>query len=451
MNPWGNDAANTGANLPAGGGGGGGGMDASSLTPGPFNPANQLQNPVAGAATIDPSVAFLSSGPGPNAAQQRMFNGAGPGAPNGPGARNMSPGFHTPSSVIPSKRPRPGPDDGSGVGGTPGPGGMGMAAMHGGGFPPEMGMMMSPRNGNVGSPSIPGGGDFGGAASFMNQQAMGAAQGQSQPPTPFGHLQSSANAHASPIPGQGDFDPSSVAAAQHRLSNASPFSPAHMNMATLGGQMQDLPATSNAGMLGSEHGSRHNTPGNASFTSGMTFPPSQANIMPGAGPSPAGGMGISPGMQASQYIPNVGGAAGLGGTVNMPSTGGPGGFNSPAAAAAMNAPGLTPQQRQQKLYQLQLQNQARQLQAAQAVTAAAGGHPPNAVPGTPGGPGVGAGMPPRAQNAAAAAAAMGMPIGMGPGMAGSGGGMSGMPGTGAGPMGMSPAMISNLAMGGQGG
>ncbi|KMP07914.1 hypothetical protein CIRG_07595 [Coccidioides immitis RMSCC 2394] len=53
-------------------------------------------------ATIDPSMAFLQS---PNTSDpsqfQRMFNGA---------TRNMSPGFHNPNPVIPSKRARP--DDG---------------------------------------------------------------------------------------------------------------------------------------------------------------------------------------------------------------------------------------------------------------------------------------------------------------------------------------------------
>ncbi|KAI5298199.1 hypothetical protein KEM56_004248 [Ascosphaera pollenicola] len=153
MNPWG--ANNVTGNAT-------GHADGSSNN-GAFNPTSLDQSSGAGAATIDPSVAFFNPSPLPQhnmtpaqqlQAQQRMFNGGlGPGGPN---ARNMSPGFHAPGSVIPSKRPRP--EDSMGMSG-----GMNMAGMPGG-MPPNMGMMMSPRPPNMGSPSLqfPSAGNAGG-------------------------------------------------------------------------------------------------------------------------------------------------------------------------------------------------------------------------------------------------------------------------------------------------
>ncbi|KAI5287846.1 hypothetical protein KEM54_005679, partial [Ascosphaera aggregata] len=305
-----------------------------------FSPANPDQSTGTGAATIDPSVAFLNAGALPQhnltpaqqaQAHQRMFNGAAVGS-SGQNARNMSPGFHTPTSVVPSKRPRP-------EAGMSMPGGMNLSGIHGG-MPPNMGMMMSPRPPNMGSPSIPypGAGNAGGqhglngASPFSNQGLQNAGTSEaSHQPTPFAHLQHTGSGTASPNPltGSGEFDSSNIqglsgvpgAAGSHQgVPSVSPFSSA--NLATLGAQIQGVPATTGANLAAADHPSRAGTPHNPNFPQGVPFQPGQPPL------------GISPGMQASQYIPGVGGA---------------GAASFPAGFSAAALQGLTPQQRQQRL------------------------------------------------------------------------------------------------------
>ncbi|PGH06573.1 hypothetical protein AJ79_06512 [Helicocarpus griseus UAMH5409] len=252
--------------------------------------------------TIDPSMAFLNPSPTPaDPAQfQRMFNG---------GPQNMSPGFHNPNSVIPSKRPRP--DDGMSMSPRPAPGGLPNSRSH--------------------TPQMPYPG-------YQGQQINGASQFP-QPqhaPTPFQHLQQGGSANASPSPILQEFDQQGVPRVQ--TASPSPFSPAGMHVGA-----QISPSHS-------DHGSRVNTPQSTTFPPGQPYP----QVVPQHfSPSPAmTSAGIHPAMQAQ--------------------------FNQNNAAHLQQG---FPQQQmssQQRLYQMQLQNQARQMQAA---SPAAAGRPMG-----PGGP-----------------------------------------------------------------
>ncbi|PYH45418.1 putative ARID/BRIGHT domain protein (SWI1) [Aspergillus saccharolyticus JOP 1030-1] len=183
-------------------------------------------------ATIDPSQAFLQASPTPDPTQyQRMFNGV---------PRNVSPGFHNPNQVIPSKRPRP-----------------------------EDGMSMSPRQ-------APGGI----AASrsqtphqvpFPGYQAAanGAPQFPSHP-TPYQHLQQGTSPNVTQSPIMQDFDQHGI----QRMGTASPspFTPAGPQVGTHMSPTQ------------SDHPSRVNTPQNNTFMPGQPFPPGMG---PQFAPAPA--------------------------------------------------------------------------------------------------------------------------------------------------------------------
>ncbi|KAL2002743.1 hypothetical protein VTN02DRAFT_6073 [Thermoascus thermophilus] len=231
-------------------------------------------------------MAFLHPSPTPQDANQfqRMFNGV---------PRNVSPGFHNPNQVIPSKRPRP-----------------------------EDGLSMSPRQASGAMPAsrsqtphqvpFPGyQGPPNGAPQFPHH------------PTPYQHLQQGGSANATRSPIMQDFDQHGV----QRMGTASPspFSPAGPHV---GPQMSPTP---------SDHGSRVNTPQNNSFMPGQAFPQGMA---PQFSPAPAM---TSAAVQAPMQAPFS----------NMPQS-----YQAQAMAA-----------QQQRLYQMQLQNQARQMQAANAAMA----------------------------------------------------------------------------------
>ncbi|KAL1957943.1 hypothetical protein VTO42DRAFT_5335 [Malbranchea cinnamomea] len=242
--------------------------------------------------TIDPS-AFLQQPPNPADSNQfqRMFNGV---------ARTMSPGFHNPNQVIPSKRPRP--DDG-------------------------VSMSMSPR---------PAPGGLPGSRSQTPQQVpypgyQGSANGASQfqqahVPVSYPQFQPGTT-NASPSPISQDFDPQSTQRVQ--TASPSPFSPAGMQV---GQQMSPTHP---------DPSPRVNTPQNNTFLQGQAYPQPAASHF-----ASASGMTTSamhPSLQA-QYVQ--------------------------ANPAMMQA--YTPQQisAQQRMYQIQLQNHARQMQAANANLAA---------------------------------------------------------------------------------
>lgn len=234
--------------------------------------------------TIDPSMAFLqpNSAPQDPSQFQRMFN-------NGL-ARNVSPGFHTPNQVIPSKRPRP--DDGMTMSPRPAPGGIAVSRSQ------------TPQQ-------VP----------FTNFQNPVNGTQFTASPAAFQHLQQqggSANPTQSPV--LQDFD-------QHgsqRMDTASP-SPFSSAAPQVGSAMSPTR---------SDKGSRVNTPQNSNFVPGQAFPQGMA---PQFSQSPAMTTGANPtAMQAMQAHHG-----------NLPQG------ISPAAMAAQ----------QQRLYQMQLQNQARQMQA----------------------------------------------------------------------------------------
>ncbi|WEW55161.1 hypothetical protein PRK78_000590 [Emydomyces testavorans] len=198
-------------------------------------------------ATIDPSMAFLHS-PNPSDPNQfqRMFNG---------GARNMSPGFHNPNPVIPSKRSRP--DDG---------------------------FSMSPRQAPGALPSsrsqTPHQAPFPGYPDPINNTPQFT---QPPAPTPYQHLQTGSN-NPSPSPILQDFDPQ----VSHRVQTASPspFSPAGMHV------------TSQMSPTHSDQGSRVNTPQTSTFGQTQPYaPPSGPQFSPSA---PITSSGVHPVMQA-QY------------------------------------------------------------------------------------------------------------------------------------------------------
>ncbi|OAX79172.1 hypothetical protein ACJ72_06510 [Emergomyces africanus] len=239
--------------------------------------------------TIDPSMAFLHQSPASaDPAQfQRMFNNGGP--------QTMSPGFHNPNSVIPSKRPRP--DDGMSMSPRPAPGGLPNSRSH--------------------TPQVPYPG-------YQGQQMNGVSQfPQSQhAPTPYQHLQQGGSANASPSPILQEFDQQAVQRVQ--TASPSPFSPAGIHV----GPQISPPH--------SDHGSRVNTPQSNTFPQGQPY---GQVVGPHFSPSPAmTSAGIHPAMQAQ--------------------------FNQNNTSHLQQG---YPQQQmpsQQRLYQMQLQNQARQMQAA---------------------------------------------------------------------------------------
>ncbi|OJD23561.1 hypothetical protein ACJ73_05086 [Blastomyces percursus] len=255
--------------------------------------------------TIDPTMAFLHQSPtSADPAQfQRMFNNGGPQA--------MSPGFHNPNSVIPSKRPRP--DDGMSMSPRPAPGGLPNSRSH--------------------TPQVPYPG-------YQGPQINGGASQFPQPqhaPTPYQHLQQGGSANASPSPILADFDHQAVQRVQ--TASPSPFSPAGMHVGP-----QISPSHS-------DHGSRVNTPQSSTFPQGQPYGQAVGSHF---SPSPAmTSAGMHPAMQAQ--------------------------FNQNNAA---HLPQGFPQQMssQHRLYQIQLQNQARQMQAA--ASPASVGRPIG-----PGGPG----------------------------------------------------------------
>ncbi|OJJ51582.1 hypothetical protein ASPZODRAFT_148841 [Penicilliopsis zonata CBS 506.65] len=235
-------------------------------------------------STIDPSAAFLHPSPTPQDPnqfqQQRMFS-------NGV-SRNVSPGFHNPNQVIPSKRPRP-----------------------------EDGMSMSPR---------PASGSLSASRSQTPQQVpfpgyqapnSGAPQFPAHP-TPYQHLQQGAPSNVTQSPIMQEFD--QTAAQRMGTASPSPFSPAgHM-----GPQMSPSQ---------SDHSNRVNTPQGA------------ANFMSAGQPFPQG--------VGSQFSPPT---AMTSGAVQAPMpaqfSGVPQGYQQALAA------------QQQRLYAMQMQNQARPMNAA---------------------------------------------------------------------------------------
>ncbi|OJD11981.1 hypothetical protein AJ78_07352 [Emergomyces pasteurianus Ep9510] len=239
--------------------------------------------------TIDPSMAFLHQAPASaDPAQfQRMFGNGGP--------QTMSPGFHNPNSVIPSKRPRP--DDGMSMSPRPAPGGLPNSRSH--------------------TPQVPYPG-------YQGQQINGVSQfpAPQHAPTPYQHLQQGGSANASPSPILQEFDQQAVQRVQ--TASPSPFSPAGIHVGP-----QISPSHS-------DHGSRVNTPQSNTFPQGQPY---GQVVGPHFSPSPAmTSAGIHPAMQA-QFNQNI--------TTHLQQ-----GY---------------PQQQmssQQRLYQMQLQNQARQMQAA---------------------------------------------------------------------------------------
>ncbi|EEH19967.2 hypothetical protein PABG_02226 [Paracoccidioides brasiliensis Pb03] len=250
--------------------------------------------------TIDPSMAFLHH-QSPPAQFQRMFNNSG--AP-----QNMSPGFHNPASVIPSKRPRP--DDGMSMSPRPAPGGLPNSRSH--------------------TPQVPYPG-------YQGQQINGASQFP-QPqhaPTPYQHLQQGGSANASPSPILQEFDQQGVQGVQgvQRMQTASPspFSPAGMHVVP-----QISPSHS-------DHGSRVNTPQSNSFPQGQPY--GQVVAPPHFSQSPAmTSASMHPAIQAQLNQNNAG---------HLP----------------QGYPQQQQMSSQQRLYQIQLQNQARQMQAAAAAAA----------------------------------------------------------------------------------
>lgn len=195
-------------------------------------------------ATIDPSTAFLHASPTPDPNQfQRMFNGV---------PRNVSPGFHNPNQVIPSKRPRP--EDGISMSPRQAPGGIAASRSQ---TPHQV-----PFPGYQGPPN--------GTPQFAPH------------PGQYQHMPQGATPNVTQSPIMQDFDQHGV----QRMGTASPspFSPAGPHV---GAQMSPSQP---------DHPSRVNTPQNNSFMTGQPFPQ-------GMGPqfSPATAMSsaaVQPPMQA---------------------------------------------------------------------------------------------------------------------------------------------------------
>lgn len=180
-------------------------------------------------STIDPSAAFLHTSPAPQDPNQfqRMFNGI---------PRNASPGFHNPSQVIPSKRPRP-----------------------------EDGMPMSPRQ-------APGG--------------LGASRSQTPQQVPFPGYQGPPNGTPQFQPHHNPYQPFPQGASpnvtqstivqdfdQHNAQRMGTASPSPFSAAGAHMNPQMSPSQSN-------NGSRVNTPQNSSFIPGQAFPQGVASQFP---------------------------------------------------------------------------------------------------------------------------------------------------------------------------
>lgn len=181
---------------------------------------------------------------------------------------------------------------------------------------PEDGMSMSPRQAAGGLPAT--------RSQTPHQVPFPGFQGPSngapqfaQPPTPYQHLQQAGSANATRSPIMQDFDQHGVQRMQ--TASPSPFSPAGHHV---GSQMSPTQ---------SEHGSRVNTPQNNTFMPGQPFP---QGMPPQFSPAPAM---TSAAVQASMQAQFN----------NMPQA-------YPAQALAAQ---------QQRLYQMQLHNQARQMHA----------------------------------------------------------------------------------------
>ncbi|OKL62925.1 hypothetical protein UA08_01503 [Talaromyces atroroseus] len=231
--------------------------------------------------TIDPSMAFLQPSPAPQDPTQfqRMFQNGVP--------RNVSPGFHNPNQVIPSKRPRP--EDGLSMSPRQAPGGLAVSRSQ----TPQVPFpgYQPPANGNPQFAHHPA------AYQHLQQQQQRGPLNTSQSPV----LQ--------------DFDQHGVQKMQ--TSSPSPFSPAG-------------PVANQISTPQSDQGSRVNTPQNSTFMPAQNFPQ-------GMPPQFAQSASMSSGPTPASMQPHMN---------NMQQ-----GF-SPQAMAAQ----------QQRLYQMQLQNQARQMQ-----------------------------------------------------------------------------------------
>ncbi|KAM5473419.1 hypothetical protein MauCBS54593_002214 [Microsporum audouinii] len=251
----------------------------SPLDPGAGNPnvnghgnGTAFANPPPPPATIDPSMAFLqpqsqqsqpqsqsqSQSPVPSDTPQftRMFNGTTPSP-----ASRMSPGFHPPNSVVPSKRSRP--DDGFLVSSP---------RQVPGGIPPtSVSRSQTPQHGAYPGyqPTVGGGPAVVGAngTSHFPPPAPGAAPGG---PAAAFHpgFQQPASSTASPSPVPQEFDAQRV-----QTASPSPFP----NAAVQPGQQPGQPP--------SDHGSRVATPqAPTSYPPGPPYP-GQSQQNPGQNPA----------------------------------------------------------------------------------------------------------------------------------------------------------------------
>ncbi|KAK2754015.1 hypothetical protein FQN54_007184 [Arachnomyces sp. PD_36] len=170
------------------------------------------------------------------------------------------------------------------------------------------------------------------------QPPVNGSQQYPQAPTPYQHLQQPGSANATPSPIVQDFDPQN----HQRVHTASPspFSPA----------ANQLP--SHVSPPHSDHGSRVNTPQNSTFA--QQGPPfTQAG---------------APQLSSSYGMPSATSQAPVNAQYNMPQ-----GYPPQQAMSA-----------QQRMYQLQLQNQARQMQAnSAAATGRPGSSGVNPMPNAP--------------------------------------------------------------------
>ena len=185
--------------------------------------------------TIDPSSAFLQNSPAPQDPNQfqRIFN-------NGV-ARNVSPGFHNPNQIIPSKRPRP--EDGTTMSPRPAPGGVPASRSQ---TPQQMPYpgYQGPANGTPQFPSHP---------------------------NPYQQFQQGASPNVTQSPIMQDFDQNNP----QRMGTASPspFPGAHMNQ-------QMSPSQP-------DHSNGANTPQNNAFLPGQPYPQGVAQFSSAPGQAQA--------------------------------------------------------------------------------------------------------------------------------------------------------------------